>query len=135
MSEINSYEGIAKRNLNTAENLLSTGDWNDAVRYCQQYIEKIFKSCIEANGSTNDDKILLTSHNIVSLADRVSSLLGISFPKEARPVFFQLRSLYFDTNYPGNDYMDVSENEARELYEWTRRFQIEWEKIILMKIE
>ena len=135
MNGINSYEGIAKRNLNTAKNLLSTGDWNDAVRYCQQYIEKIFKSCIEANGSTNDDKVLLTSHNIVSLADRVSSLLTISFPKDFRSIFFQLRSLYFDTNYPGNDYIEVSEQEARELYEWTRGFQNQWEEKILRKVK
>ena len=134
MNADNSYESIAKRNLNTAGNLLSTCDWNDAVRYCQQYIEKIFKSCIEVNGSTNDDKIMLASHNIVALAERVIRLLDISFPYEYRQVFFQLRSLYYDTNYPGDNYIDVTENEARDLYEWTREFQIEWEMKILTKV-
>jgi len=125
------YHDIALRDLKSANVMLDAEIYNNAVRFCQQYIEKLFKEKIHASGSEDGDQFLLHTHKLPKLAKRCETLLAIKFTKDEIIFFNELANYYFDTNYPGEDYVDVDADTAKEIYQQTLTFQAKYEASIL----
>ena len=130
MNGSKTYIEIARGELRTADALLGAGEWNAASRYCEQYIEKLFKEYIVNNGLTENEMKLLTSHNLIRLSERVSELSGLCFDRSGKRMFRLLQNYWFDTSYLGDRYTDLTEEDAKETLEWTLDFQSRYEETI-----
>jgi len=126
------YHDIALRDLFSAKIMLDAGVYNNSVRFCQQYIEKLFKEKIHTSGSEDGDYLLLHTHKIPKLARRCESLIGIKFSKDEIILFNELSNYYFDTNYPSDDYVEVDKETAMDIYKQTMAFQAKYEKCLIM---
>lgn len=125
-----SYIDIAREDLLAAKEMLRTGLYNHSARLCQQYVEKVFKECIAKCGTKEADLLLLHTHKISRLADRCSELTEITFSRTEMAFFRELTDYYFDTNYPGENYIKVSEAEATQSYDEVLKFQEAYEKTL-----
>ena len=119
MDEI-TYLHLGKRDLKEAEGVLSLGYYSTAGRLVQQAVEKHLKQYIQDNGETGDIKIL-TTHNTISLYERVINLGGLEFDKESHKMMFVLRSYYYDTNYPGANSRELNKEEATDAVDFAKK--------------
>jgi HEPN domain-containing protein len=133
MSGEYSYIDIARDDLVAAKSMLRDGLYNHAARLCQQYVEKAFKECIKQNGSNGTDQLLLQSHRLAKLAERCGELKQIGFNPLETAFFRELTDYYFDTNYPGVNYVKVSEQKAIWLYDKTLAFKEAYENLLCVK--
>jgi len=122
-----SYIDIARTDLAAAHEMLKVGMYNHAVRLCQQYIEKLMKECIHRNGGTEADLFLLHTHRLAKLSTRCEEIANVKFSDAEKLFLRTLTDYYFDTNYPGENYNEVTANEATQAYEQTRAFQLQYE--------
>ncbi|MCL1877403.1 MAG: HEPN domain-containing protein [Defluviitaleaceae bacterium] len=118
-----SYRDIASEDLLAAGEMLKAKLFNHSARQCQQYVEKIFKECLTLRGTEESDLFLLHTHKLARLAERCGVLANISFSKTETAFFRELTDYYFDTNYPGENYIKLSETKAKEVYEETLSFK------------
>jgi len=125
------YYDIALRDLQSAKIMLDAGIYNNVVRFCQQYVEKIFKERIHISGDTEADQSLLFTHKILRLARRCGELSDITFTKDEIIFFNELSTYYFDTNYPGDDYIEVDGETAQDAYQNTLDFQSKYEYLLI----
>jgi HEPN domain-containing protein len=128
----NSYFDIACDDLTAAGEMLRVGLYNHTTRLCQQYIEKIFKQCIHANGKTETDLLLLHTHRLARLADRCGEIKNITFGKIELAFMRELTDYYFDTNYPGENYIKVTEQEAKRVYNEVLAFKKSYENVLCL---
>ena len=128
-----SYIDIGRLDLKSAGGTLLMQLYNPAARFCQQYIEKLFKEFIYNNCRADDTEciILLRSHRLDKLADKVSKMTDITFSSEEKCLFHTLSNYYSDTNNPGDNYIDISEEEANRVYNETRDIQSKYEAFLL----
>ena len=123
-----SYADIALEDLQAAKELLKAHMYNHSTRLCQQFTEKMLKDIISHMGTEERDMYLLSVHNIVKLATRVAELTSTNFSKEDIGFFRGLTDYYFDTNYPGENYVRITKEEARDVYfstiEFAERLQL-----------
>ena len=117
-----SYADIALEDLQASKELFKAQMYNHSTRLCQQYVEKMLKDIISHMGTEERDMYLLSIHNVYKLASRVAELTGTTFSKEDIGFFRGLTDHYFDTNYPGENYVRISEDEARDVYFCTIQF-------------
>ena len=129
-----SYADIAKKDLLAVKEMLRAGLYNHSARLCQQYVEKIFKTCIAQHSSDETDIALLHTHKLARLAERCGALHKIVFSRLEMAFFRELTDYYFDTNYPGDDYIELSEAEAIQTYDEVLRFQKLYEATLCSKI-
>jgi len=122
MEDEYSYADIALEDLQASRELLKVRMYNHATRLCQQYVEKMFKDVIFRLGKDERDMLSLSSHNIYKLSKRVATLLETEFSKDDIGLFRTLTDCYFDTNYPGENYIRISKEEARDIYSSTLAF-------------
>jgi len=92
MSDKYSYRDIAADDFRAAKEMLNVQLFNHSARFCQQYVEKIFKECLTLSGTEESDLFLLHSHKL-------------------------------DTNYPGENYIRLSESKAIEIYNEVIKFK------------
>jgi len=128
-----SYIDIGKEDLLAAKEMLNAGLYNHTARFCQQYVEKVFKECISKHCAAEVDLLLLHSHKLARLAAHCGELKEISFSRTEMAFFRELTDYYFDTNYPGENYFKVSKEEARIAYNETLQFQADYEEILCNK--
>jgi HEPN domain-containing protein len=124
------YRDLALRDLQSAKIMLDAGIYNNAARFCQQYVEKIFKEKIQKSGTEDGDRFLLHTHKLSKLARRCEDLSSIKFSKDEIILFNELTNYYFDTNYPGDEYMEIDEETASDIYAQVLAFQEEHELIL-----
>jgi len=135
MDENNSYQAIANQDLRAAELMFNAGLWNHSVRHCQQYVEKILKACIELNGDSTKDYMILHSHIVQSLANRCEELTRIKFALEDKRWLRTMTSYYFDVNYPGARYISIDHDEAAEVYRKTVDFKSGYENHLTKRLD
>ena len=123
------YKYLGDRDLSDAKVLLQSGSASMTSRLVQQSVEKNLKQFIEDNGDT-EDLVLLSIHNTVKLYDKVVSLSGLDYNKDDRKMMSVLRDYYYDLNYPGEECMEISPDEAKEAVEFATRLisEINWKK-------
>lgn len=127
------YLDIALRDLHSAKIMLDAGVYNNAVRFCQQYVEKLFKEKIHTAGTGDADQFLLHTHKVTKLASRCEVLLKVKFSKDEIILFNELTNYYFDTNYPGSDYVEIDKETAENIYAQTLEFQSKYQNALILK--
>jgi len=125
------YHEIALRDIKSAKIMLEAGIYNNAVRFCQQYVEKIFKHRIESSGYEDSDFGLMHTHRVQKLARRCEQLTGIAFTKDELLLFSALTDYYFDTNYPSDEYVEIDKETAVMVYEQVLALQEKYEHRIV----
>ena len=115
------YLTIAKRDLREAEIMFSHGAYNTVSRFCQQAVEKTMKYLLEQTGDT-EVYAFLRVHNLSVLYRELVSRELLTFDKEVRGYLAILKDYYYDLNYPGENYRDIEEDEAKEALEFAQRF-------------
>lgn len=121
--ESNSYLALAQRDLQNARELFyvtSTG-YNLVARLAQQGVEKMMKHFIEK--LSHEDFIpLLGTHNTVRLYNAILSLGLIAENRAHRKELLLLKNYYFDTNYPGENYIEIDRETAQEALDFATMF-------------
>jgi HEPN domain-containing protein len=130
MSGEYSYIDIACDDLTAAKEMMKAKLYNHAARLCQQYVEKVLKECVHKYGNHETDLLLLHTHRLYKLAARCGELKHIIFDKLETTFMRELTDYYFDTNYPGENYIKVTEQEAVRIYDETVIFKDTYEKIL-----
>ncbi|MCL2223633.1 MAG: HEPN domain-containing protein [Defluviitaleaceae bacterium] len=128
-----SYIDVAHDDLTAANEMLNAKLYNHAVRLCQQYIEKVFKECLTLNGTDELDLFLLHTHKLSRLAERCGELIGVKFSRTEIAFFRELTDYYFDTNYPGENYVKIAEAKAVEVLNETIQFKEQYEESLATK--
>ena len=104
---MNSYKELALYDLKKIEAGYAYELWNAVGRDSQQACEKYLKHYLQENHLLT--KELSRTHNLVKLMKTI--------PNYDRKVCRQLASIYgyyFDTNYPGDDFVELSKEDAEE---------------------
>jgi HEPN domain-containing protein len=124
------YHDIALSDLHTAGQMMDVAKYNYAVRLFEQYVEKVMKHRIFLYGDDND-RSLLYSHRVPKLGKRCEVLLGITFTDKEMLLFNDLANFYFDTNYPGDDYVEIAKEEAESIWAQVLAFQEKYEQALV----
>ena len=126
------YHQIAQEDYETARFLLDGNRLNPSIEYIQQFVEKSFKEIIVRKGDSesDEDKLLLGSHNLSRLAQRVEKLMEVKFSKEENLYLRALRNVYFSTSCPGDSYEDIDKETATDMFEWCTEFKVKVDVLI-----
>ena len=119
--EPNSYIAIAIKNIETNKKLLDWGDYNDAVRYSRQVVEKVLKHLLETTKDAEVTK-LMKLHNLKKLYIEVRDRNAKVLPIVNLDTLAALTDYYYDTNYPGDNFVLVNKEEAERMYEFAKNF-------------
>ncbi len=118
----NSYIQLAEmeyRMLKTNYNTAVEYDWyNSFIFSAHQIIEKSFKSIVEFEIS-EDTIRLLKSHNLRKLTEYVNKIYNYNFSEEKAS---WLTNFYFDSRYPGDDFVCVTKAQADKAYDIVLEF-------------
>ena len=112
MAVISFYE-YSVRDMKYAYDMLKLGNYDPCGRFCQQSVEKRFKHFIEKHGTSDDFKLMHT-HNLVKLYLKVCVFSKSVIDRAVRGDLYQLTAYYFDTNYPSEDNIELTEEMAEE---------------------
>lgn len=111
------YLEIAENDLRYLEAVLpmAQGFCNQIAVQCQQITEKYLKGYVELKCLEADNTDVLRGHNLRKLAARLNECYP-ELKLNLRDMAY-LTDFYFDARYPGDDYIDVSEDEMQECLE------------------
>ena len=115
MATIN-YLEYSNRDFEYAKGNLSMGFYDPCGRFCQQSVEKRMKHYIELNGAV-EDLFFLHTHNLGRLYGAVCKLANIMPDSAIRGDLSLLTDYYFDTNYPKEINIELTEEMAQEAVE------------------
>jgi HEPN domain-containing protein len=113
MAEIGSFMYIAKKDLERARLMHDVEDYSAAGRFCEQTVEKCLKSYIELKGDASDFR-LMSLHKPRRLYERCIQLGMKKLPDRDISVLSLLSDYYYDTNYPGNSYFELTFDQSAE---------------------
>ena len=113
MAEVGSYIYIAMQDLQRAKIMYDVDDYSASGRFCEQVVEKCFKSYIEAKGGASDYRLMLL-HKPLRLYERCLQLGFKKMSDADVSVLSKLADYYYDTNYPGNSYFELTKAHADE---------------------
>jgi HEPN domain-containing protein len=113
MAEVGSYLYIAKKDLRRAELMHKEEDYCASGRFSEQAVEKCFKAYIEKKGTADDYK-LMALHKPWRLYDRCCALGYPELSADEENVLHKLADYYYDTNYPGNAYFELTHGQSYE---------------------
>ncbi|MEY8335810.1 HEPN domain-containing protein [Lachnospiraceae bacterium 47-T17] len=113
MENRNSYYSIACSDFNYLKDVMSTGYCNQLAEQAQRVAEKMLKSVAEV--TCVDIEKLLKSHNIRGIYDMIHRVEP-DFVLD-RNGLSTLKDYYYDTQYPGENFIIVTEEELLEAYE------------------
>ncbi|MCL2349890.1 MAG: HEPN domain-containing protein [Defluviitaleaceae bacterium] len=119
-----SYLEYSNRDYKYATGNFSLEYYDPCGRFCQQSAEKRMKHYIELNGNPND-MLILNTHNLGRLYDRVCALAGVASDSATRGNLSKLTDYYFDTNYPKELNIELTKEMAAEALEIAKSFN-EW---------
>jgi len=121
--ENNSYLALAKRDLFNAQELfgVTTTGYNVVARLSQQAVEKAMKHSIEEQGNEKYFP-LLSTHNTARLYDAIVTLGIIEENRADKKEMLLLKNYYYDTNYPGENYIEIDRETAEEALAFAGEF-------------
>jgi len=105
------YKEIAEEDFKGAKRLADCEMWNLAGQHLQQACEKQLKNWLEENNKL--DVTLARTHNLRKLLREIGDY-GEGFYKTAALV----ENYYFDTKYPGDDYIDLTKQDIDSAIEF-----------------
>ena len=125
MEKINSYLGMADNDFAFASGGMRTcselGVYNSIASLCAQACEKYLKAIIELCFADHQElKSLLRTHNLRTLYNVISKKydLGVT-TKDCKWV----GDFYFDARYPGDDFVEVTFDDATECLAITEKLK------------
>ncbi|MCL2189412.1 MAG: HEPN domain-containing protein [Defluviitaleaceae bacterium] len=119
MAEVGTYLYIAQKDLRRAELMHGERDYCASGRFSEQAVEKAFKSFIEQKGKADDYK-LMALHKPWRLYDRCNALGFPELTEEEERTLHKLPDYYYDTNYPGNAYFELTQAQSQEALDMAR---------------
>lgn len=136
-TKMNSYLGRGRSDYLYAKAGMSVGeeygDYNGVASMCAQAAEKYLKAVIEKCIFREDAISLLKSHNLRSILNVIKE----EYPDvkiTARDVKW-LGDFYFDARYPGDNFVEVSRQDALECLEMVEIIEQEVKKILEREAE
>lgn len=118
-----SYLALSEKDAVRARQMYELGDYNACGRFCEQSVEKSLKAFIEQNGSSEDIP-LMTLHRPRRLYERCCALgLGPLDPALALSLSV-FSEYYYDTNYPGASYFELTKLQAEDALALTDRVNL-----------
>lgn len=108
----NNYLSIANNDFEYYKHMKEYKYYNNTASLCQQICEKLLKAVIEQviPNACNE----LRTHNLKKLFDLVKS--EISIEREYYLFLGTLTDYYYNARYPGDDFVNVSEEDAMLCY-------------------
>jgi HEPN domain-containing protein len=128
-----SYLEYSDRDMKYARDMYTFQNYDPCGRFCQQSVEKRLKYFIERYGTTNDLRILHI-HSLPKLYYRVCELIKSEIDKVLRGDLYQLTTYYFDTNYPSEENIELTEEMAREALDIAANVN-KWVDTLLAELE
>ena len=113
METIGSYLYLSKKDAVRAYNMFNLEDYSACGRFCEQSVEKSLKAFIEIKGSVSDIG-LMSIHKPRRLYERCCELGLAEADTGLALVMAKLADYYYDTNYPGDSYFELTKEEAEE---------------------
>lgn len=116
MEKLNSYSGMAKNDYLYAKNAMTAGkeigNYNVVAALCAQSGEKYLKAVIEKCFVDDEDIMdLLHSHNLRAIYNKIITKYPMNVTsKDCK----WLGDFYFDARYPGDNFVVVNEEDAKE---------------------
>lgn len=116
MGKLNSYWGIAEQDYTYAKQILGfskeINSFNKVVSTCAQAAGGYLKSIIEYCFTAEEDAIpLLRTHNLRAIYNRITTKYRLEISsKDCK----WLGDFYFDTRYPGDNFVIASKEDAEE---------------------
>lgn len=92
--------------------------YNRNAILCEQVVEKLLKHIVERACFKEDYSVLLKGHNLVKLYKAIVEE-GIALEISINGLR-TLKDYYFDANYPGDNFVLVTQEELKEAYELTQ---------------
>lgn len=136
-TKMNSYLGRGRSDYLYAKAGMSVGeeygDYNGVASMCAQAAEKYLKAVIEKCIFREDAISLLKSHNLRLILNVIKE----EYPDvkiTARDVKW-LGDFYFDARYPGDNFVEVSRQDALECLEMVETIEQEVKKILEREAE
>lgn len=132
METLNSYLGMAKNDYLYAKNSMNIGkeigNYNGVAALCAQAGEKYLKAAIEKCFVDDIDMMnLLHSHNLRALYNKIITRFHLSVSsKDCK----WLGDFYYDARYPGDNFILVNENDAKECLRIVEALEIDVREII-----
>jgi len=120
LGKIGSYLYIAEKDAVRARRMFEAGDFSACGRFCEQSAEKSLKAFIEQKGASAD-KPLMASHKPKRLYERCCGLGLEELDKQLALQLAVFSEYYYDTNYPGASYFELTQEEAEEALEIMER--------------
>ena len=107
------YKEIAGEDFKAAKILFEAKMWNESGQLLQQACEKQLKNYLEENNKL--DISLARTHNLRKLLREIGG-----YEEDFYKTIALVENYYFDTKYPGEDYIELTEQDieaAIEFYE------------------
>lgn len=119
MEKMNSYYGRAESDYHYAKAGMATGeqlgDYNNVAIMAAESAGKFLKAIIELDFTDDPGVVrLLKTHNLRSLYNKITTKRNLSL--SSRDCKW-LGDFYFDAQYPGDNFVTVSKNDALECLE------------------
>lgn len=135
MENLNSYFGMAENDMQYARACLSIGksigNFNVVASLCAQAGEKYLKAIIEYDFLEDPDVLnLMHSHNLRALYNRVIKKHKMSVDSRSCK---WLGDFYYDARYPGDNFVEVNEQDANECLSIVAQIKTDVEKILFEK--
>ena len=107
---MNSYKDLALYDMKSAKANYEYALWNKVGRECQQVCEKYLKYYLEAIHQLPE--VLQRTHNLKKLIRAIPN-----YDKDIYRSVSIVGDYYFDTNYPGDDFIELDQELADEAVE------------------
>jgi len=111
---MNSYKELALYDLKSAKANYEYALWNKVGRECQQVCEKYLKFYLEKRHLLSEH--LQRTHNLKKLVRSIPE-----YDKDIYKSLTVVGDYYFDTNYPGDDFIELDKEMADEAMDVAKR--------------
>lgn len=113
MAKVGSYLYLSQKDAIRAGQMFELGDYTACGRFCEQSVEKSLKAFIELKGNSSDIP-LMSLHKPRRLYERCCGLGLCTLDNNVSLVMSKLEDYYYDTNYPGDAYFELTKENAKE---------------------
>ena len=122
MAEVGSYLYIAKRDLKDAMLLYKGQSYTQTGRLAEQVVEKVLKHYLHSFGNSEDYRFL-HMHKPFRIYTKCKEYgFALELSKDELLTLKDLDSYYYDTNYPGNEFFELEELQAKEALDLAQKF-------------
>ncbi|MCL1787467.1 MAG: HEPN domain-containing protein [Defluviitaleaceae bacterium] len=120
MAAVGSYLYLAQKDAGRAGIMFEAGDYTACGRFCEQAVEKAFKAYLEVYGGS-DVVGLMKLHKPRRLYEKCCELGLQPVDETILATLSDLSEYYYETNYPGDGFFELTRKQAEQAAELMRR--------------